>query len=104
MIYASNGREAVELARIHAPALILMDVQMPEMNGLEAIRRLRADPQFADVPIIALTAMAMTGDRERCLAAGATAYISKPVALKHLLEMMRDLLNKDNEAGAAGTA
>ncbi len=92
MIYALNGREAIEKAREHVPALILMNVQMPGMDGLEATRRLRADPQFATVPIIALTAMAMTGDRDRCLEAGATDYVSKPVSLKELAGLSRKLL------------
>lgn len=65
---------------------------MPEMDGLEAIRRLRTTPKFDSVPIIALTALAMPGDRERCLAAGANEYMSKPVRLKMLVKMIRELL------------
>ena len=66
----------------------LAGLQMPVMGGLEAIRRLRADPRFAQTPIIALTALAMVGDREQCLAAGASDYISKPVHLKQLSTMI----------------
>lgn len=90
---AMNGREALEKAMETQPDIILMDIQMPVMDGLEATRQLRADPHFADVPIIALTALAMNGDRERCLEAGATDYISKPVSLKKLKEMIERLLN-----------
>ncbi len=94
MIYARDGREALAIAREQFPDLILMDVQMPELDGLTVTRQLRTDPQFAEVPIIALTAMAMTGDRERCLEAGATDYVSKPLVLRELVEMMRKLLDQ----------
>ncbi len=74
------------------PDLILMDIQMPVMNGLEAIARLRGNPRFAETPIIALTALAMPGDRERSLLAGANEYMSKPVSLKTLRQKIEDLL------------
>jgi PAS domain S-box-containing protein len=89
---AQHGREALVKASETLPALILMDIQMPQMDGLEATRRLRATPGFDTVPIIALTAFAMPGDRERCLAAGATEYLTKPVHLRKLHEMISDLL------------
>ncbi len=92
--FALNGLIAVKLARELRPALILMDVQMPMLDGLTAIRELRADATFKSVPIVALTALAMSGDRERCLAAGATDYMSKPVQLKELAELMEKLLGK----------
>jgi CheY-like chemotaxis protein len=85
VVVARNGVEAVDRAREERPALILMDIQMPELNGLEAIRQIRAEPQLIDTPIIALTALAMPEDRERCLAAGANDYLSKPVSLKKLI-------------------
>jgi signal transduction histidine kinase/ActR/RegA family two-component response regulator len=83
---ARNGREVLERAREERPHLILMDIQMPEMDGLEAIRHIRADADLATIPIIALTALAMPGDRERSLEAGADDYLSKPVRLKKLVE------------------
>jgi CheY-like chemotaxis protein len=85
---ARNGIEAVEQACRLVPDLILMDIQMPDLDGLEAIRRIRRDERLATTPIIALTALAMNGDRERCLAAGATDYLSKPVILRNLAELI----------------
>lgn len=86
IIVARNGREAVTRTKEEKPDLVLMDIQMPELNGLEAIRFLRAESDSATgkVPIIALTALAMPGDRQRCLTAGANDYMSKPVSLKKL--------------------
>ena len=83
---ARNGKEALDLIRRLRPSMVLMDLQMPVMDGLEAMRRLRldADPQLAAVPVIALTALAMPGDRERSLEAGADEYMSKPFSLKLL--------------------
>ncbi len=83
---ARDGAEAVAMAEVERPDLILMDVQLPVMNGLEATQRLRSDrhPRLAETPIIALTALAMPGDRERCLAAGANEYLSKPISLHRL--------------------
>jgi len=91
---AHNGFEALDQAEKLSPGMILMDIQMPEMDGLEAIRRLRAQPRFAFTPIIALTALAMPGDRERCLEAGANDYLSKPVSLKKLLKIIQDLMEQ----------
>jgi PAS domain S-box-containing protein len=93
VIVARNGEEAIERVKEERPDAILMDVQMPGMDGLEAIRRLRADSELANVPIIALTALAMPGDRERCLEAGANEYLSKPVSLKGLVKEIELQLN-----------
>ncbi|CAN1209146.1 histidine kinase [Tumidithrix helvetica PCC 7403] len=84
VIVARNGEEAIAMAKANAPDIILMDIQMPRMDGLEAIRLIRADTQIPTIPIIALTALAMEGDRERCLAAGANEYLAKPIKLKLL--------------------
>ncbi|MEZ4674083.1 MAG: response regulator [Caldilineaceae bacterium] len=80
--------QAVACAREQQPDLILMDIQMPEIDGLEAIGRIRKQTELATTPIIAVTALAMPGDRERCLAAGAVAYISKPISLRYLCHMI----------------
>jgi PAS domain S-box-containing protein len=97
---ARDGQEGIALANQIHPDLILMDIQMPVMDGLEATRRLRAQTEFQDTPIIALTAFAMTGDRERCLEAGATEYLSKPVHLKGLVEMIQKYFEAENGFGA----
>jgi PAS domain S-box-containing protein len=99
IILARNGLEAVHMAQQHQPNLILMDIQMPGMDGLEATRRIRAEPQLAHIPIVALTALAMPGDRERCLAAGAVAYLIKPVSLKPLMKTLSEHLPTLNPEG-----
>ncbi|MDX2051144.1 MAG: ATP-binding protein [Polyangiaceae bacterium] len=90
---AKNGREAVEFAGRKAFDIVLMDVQMPEMDGLTAIQRIRENAEMGNMPIIALTALAMVGDRERCLAAGADEYLSKPLVLRDLVRHMEAHLN-----------
>jgi len=95
---ARNGSDALERAKETDPDLILMDIQMPGMDGLEATRRIRADASLANVPIVALTALAMPGDRERCLKAGADDYMSKPVHLKGLLEVIEAQARKAHGA------
>jgi CheY-like chemotaxis protein len=92
LVIAKNGQEAIEMAESIQPDLILMDIQMPVMDGLEAIQKLRNNPQFKDIPIIALTALAMSGDDDRCLAVGANAYVTKPVRLKQLVGTIQNLL------------
>lgn len=88
VILAKNGQEGVAMAKTHQPDIILMDIQMPVMDGLQATRLIRADPKLATVPIIALTARAMQGDQELCLEAGANQYLSKPVELEQLVGMI----------------
>ena len=92
VVIARNGNEAIEQARETHPALILMDIQMPGMDGLEATRRIRAETELAAIPIIALTALAMPGDRERSLAAGANDYMSKPLSLGRLVKAIKNQL------------
>ena len=91
---AHSGREFLERAPEVRPALVLMDIQMPGMDGLEATRHIRKhyDAKLAKVPFIALTALAMPGDRERCLAAGANEYMSKPMSLTELLKTIARLI------------
>jgi PAS domain S-box-containing protein len=94
LLVAGDGKEALAMAAEHHPDLILMDVQMPDMDGLEATRRIRQNPAIASIPIVALTALAMSGDREKCLEAGANEYVAKPVRLKQLSQTIRELLAK----------
>jgi CheY-like chemotaxis protein len=91
---ARTGPAALAAAVAHQPDLILMDVQLPELDGLTLMRRLRALPVFATTPIITLTALTMPRDREHCLAAGANAYLSKPVRLKELVRLIDQLLQR----------
>jgi two-component system cell cycle response regulator DivK len=82
---ATTGRRAVELATEHRPDLVLMDIQLPDIDGVETLGRLRADERTASIPVLALTAQAMEGDRERFRAAGFDGYISKPVNIVTLI-------------------
>jgi two-component system cell cycle response regulator DivK len=86
---AATGRQAVELAAVHAPALVLMDIQLPDLDGISALGRLRANKRTASIPVLAVTAQAMQGDRERLLAAGFDGYVSKPVNVVELLRTVR---------------
>jgi two-component system cell cycle response regulator DivK len=87
---ATTGREAVILASEHAPDLVLMDIQLPDLDGVQALQRLREDRRTATIPVLALTAQAMRGDRERFLAAGFDGYLSKPVDIRELIGAVRD--------------
>jgi len=97
---ARDGSEAIQRSRENHPDVILMDIQMPEMDGLEAIRHIRTDDDLIRVPIIALTALAMPGDRERCLKAGADEYLPKPVSLKNLITVIEAQLHKQRNANS----
>jgi two-component system cell cycle response regulator DivK len=86
---AATGERAVELVFEHRPDLVLMDIQLPDIDGVEALARLRADERFSSVPVLALTAQAMEGDRERFLAAGFDGYLSKPVNIAEFVATVK---------------
>ncbi|WAL74102.1 response regulator [Kitasatospora sp. YST-16] len=93
VLYAENGREGIEMLEQHEEvALVLMDIMMPELDGYATTEQIRRMPRFSGLPIIALTAKAMKGDREKSLQAGATDHITKPVETDHLLAVMRQHL------------
>lgn len=89
-----NGKDAVELARTHRPDIILMDIQLPEISGLEVTRRIKSDDALRDIPVIAVTAFAMKGDEERIRAGGCEAYISKPISVVTFLETVKRFANE----------
>lgn len=97
ILVAMDGAHGVEIAKTQMPDLILMDMSLPVMDGWEATRRLKADPQTQPIPIIALTAHAIAGDREKCLAAGCDEYESKPVKFPRLLEKIEQILGLASE-------
>jgi len=92
VIIARNGVEAIAQAQEHLPDIILMDIQMPTMDGLEATKQIRLDPNLVNIPIIAITALAMEGDHEKCLAAGANEYLAKPIKLRQLSTIIQQIL------------
>jgi len=98
VLVARTGRQCLHIAAASRPDVILMDIQMPEMDGLAAITELRHMPELGDTPIVALTALAMVGDRERCLAAGANAYLSKPVSLRELVSLIEGYVSRRQSA------
>ena len=89
---AADGEAALGMVREERPDLILMDVQLPKMSGLEVTRALRDDPATADVPIIVVTSFALSGDEQRAMAAGASAYIAKPYSPRELLALINTFL------------
>ncbi len=91
---AENAEEGIRLAQESRPALILMDIQLPGMNGIEALGRLRADPRTKKIPVIAVTASAMTHDRQKIMAAGFDGYQSKPINVKEFVAAVRDMLDR----------
>ncbi len=95
VVIAVDGVEGVEMSISEAPNIIIMDMSLPELDGWEATRRIKANPQTKSIPVIAMTAHAMTGDREKCLQAGCDDYDTKPVELSRLLEKIKNLISKN---------
>jgi two-component system, cell cycle response regulator DivK len=91
LIEAVDGEQGVATAHFELPDLILMDIQLPKLSGLEATRQLRADPKTAHIPIIVITSFALSGDSEKAKDAGASAYLAKPYSPRELLQMIRNL-------------
>ena len=93
-IEAGTGEEGVQLAREQHPALILMDIQLPGISGVEAFRELRADPATRAIPVIAVTASVMAQERQKVMAAGFDGFQGKPISVRELLETVRQILDK----------
>jgi CheY-like chemotaxis protein len=93
-VEAETAEEGIRLAHEAGPELILMDIQLPGMNGIDALKHLRADPETKKIPVIAVTASAMSQDREKIMAAGFDGYQRKPLKLKEFLEAVRQTLDK----------
>jgi two-component system cell cycle response regulator DivK len=100
LIEAETGEDGLRLAHEQRPALVLMDIQLPGIDGIEALRRLRADAATAAIPIIAVTASAMTQDRQKILAAGFDAYQSKPISIRPFVDLVREVLDRPAKGGA----
>ncbi len=97
-IEASTAERGIELAIEHKPDLVLMDYQLPGMNGVEALARLRENPSMAETPVVALTASAMREDRERFLAAGFDGYLTKPIDVREFGNQVRSFLRSEGDA------
>ena len=93
-VQTRNGNDAVGLARAHSPDLILMDIQLPEVSGLDVIKWLKDDPRLATIPVIAVTAFAMKGDEDNIRASGCEDYVSKPISLVKFLETIRTYIGQ----------
>jgi CheY-like chemotaxis protein len=94
LLEVETGEDAVRVARERHPALILMDIQLPGINGIEALRQLRADASTAAIPIVAVTASAMMQDRQNIMAAGFDAYQAKPLSVRSFLALVREVLDR----------
>ena len=96
MLEAMDAESGIKLIREERPDLVLMDIQLPGMDGLSATEVIKADPDLKDIPIVALTSYAMQGDKEKALAAGCSGYIAKPIDTRQFLETVSQYLNDDN--------
>ena len=94
VLQATNGMEGLRMAREHRPDLILMDLQLPDISGLEVTRQLKEDDALKAIPVIAVTAFAMVGDEEKCLENGCDGYISKPISITDLLQTVEHFLDQ----------
>jgi len=103
VIEARSGAEGLEAAARIRPSLILLDIRLPGLDGFAVLERLRADPATASIPIVALTAQAMVGDREQALEAGFSGYIPKPIDTRTLADSVRRLLEADHQRGSMGS-
>ena len=100
-VETETAEEGIHLAQESHPALILMDLQLPGMNGIEALAHLRADPRTKPIPVIAVTASAMTHNRPRILAAGFDGYQTKPISVKDFLQLVREVLDRPRGSGGS---
>jgi two-component system cell cycle response regulator DivK len=92
-VQTSSGHAVMDLAREHQPDLILMDIQLPEISGLEVTRQLKADEALSSIPVVAVTAFAMKGDEQKIRDEGCEDYISKPISVPHFLQVVQGFLN-----------
>lgn len=93
ILQTKNGRDALRLAREHRPDLILMDIQLPEISGLEVTKLIKSDDNLSAIPVVAVTAFAMKGDEEKIREGGCEAYIAKPISVAHFIETVQRFLN-----------
>jgi two-component system cell cycle response regulator DivK len=98
-VEARTAAQGLDLAAVHVPDLILMDIQLPDMDGVTALRCLTAEPRTAAIPVVALTAFAMKGDRERFLGAGFDGYLVKPINIKEFPEQVRQFCERARKEG-----
>jgi two-component system, cell cycle response regulator DivK len=100
VVEVETGEDGVRIAREQRPALVLMDIQLPGIDGIEALRQLRADAVTAAIPVVAVTASAMNRDRQTILAAGFDGYQAKPISVRPFLELVREVLDRPARSGS----
>jgi two-component system cell cycle response regulator DivK len=100
VLETETGEDGLRVARAEHPALILMDIQLPGIDGIETLRRLRAEIDTATIPIVAVTASAMTQDRQKIMAAGFDGYQAKPISVRPFLDLVREVLDRPARSGA----